>query len=333
MEDFLSAWVRTSRALSEAGRKADQSCAQALPKDLGEWRPTIEFALGPYAYGKDLADLSAADFARSAERNPYAFCRQGFGSLLTRLGANLPVRLSTPVIRVDWSRGAEVHTDRGRLTAGAVIVAVSTNLLTSGKIKFTPDLPKRQLDAAGRVGLGSYDHIAVELADNPLNLQQDEIIFEKTDSRRTAGMLANISGTPLSVIDVGGRFGRELAAGGEAAMIAFAGDWLANLYGSDVKKSLRRTAATRWNEEPWVLGAISAAAPGGQASRRVLAESLGNKVWFAGEAVHETLWGTVGGAWESGERAAEAALRRLGIIKEPTPTRAAPKAPPKRRRR
>jgi ADP-ribose pyrophosphatase YjhB (NUDIX family) len=28
--------------------------------------------------------------------------------------------------------------------------------------------------------------------------------------------------------------------------------------------------------------------------------------------VHETLWGTVGGAWESGERAAEAAIRRIG---------------------
>jgi hypothetical protein len=29
-------------------------------------------------------------------------------------------------------------------------------------------------------------------------------------------------------------------------------------------------------------------------------------------AVHETLWGTVGGAWESGEHAADAAIKRLG---------------------
>ncbi len=35
-------------------------------------------------------------------------------------------------------------------------------------------------------------------------------------------------------------------------------------------------------------------------------------MWFAGEAVHELLWGTVGGAWESGERAADAALKLLG---------------------
>jgi hypothetical protein len=37
---------------------------------------------------------------------------------------------------------------------------------------------------------------------------------------------------------------------------------------------------------------------------------------LAGEALHETQWGTVAGAWESGTRAAEAALRRIGTLKE-----------------
>jgi hypothetical protein len=40
-------------------------------------------------------------------------------------------------------------------------------------------------------------------------------------------------------------------------------------------------------------------------------EPVDNVLWFAGEAVHETLWGTVGGAWVSGERAADAVLRRF----------------------
>ena len=40
-------------------------------------------------------------------------------------------------------------------------------------------------------------------------------------------------------------------------------------------------------------------------------EPLKNRLWFAGEAAHETLWGTVGGAWESGERAADAVVRAL----------------------
>ena len=35
-----------------------------------------------------------------------------------------------------------------------------------------------------------------------------------------------------------------------------------------------------------------------------------------GDAIHETQGGTVGGAWESGERAADAALRKLSGIKD-----------------
>ena len=42
-------------------------------------------------------------------------------------------------------------------------------------------------------------------------------------------------------------------------------------------------------------------------------------MFLAGEATHETLWGTVDGAWESGERAAEAALRKIGALRDTEP--------------
>ena len=45
----------------------------------------------------------------------------------------------------------------------------------------------------------------------------------------------------------------------------------------------------------------------------VYEDPVGN-IFRAGEATHETLWGTVDGAWESGERAAEAALRKIGAL-------------------
>ena len=211
---------------------------------------------------------------------------------------------------------------------------MSTNVLAAGKIRFDPELPRRHLDAAAKLKLGSYDHIALELPGNPLNLQRDELVFEKSNGPRTAAMLANVSGTSLCMIEVAGKFGRELAAQGEPAMVDFATEWLSNLYGSEIKKTIRRTSTTRWNEEPFVLGAFSAAPPGGQGARTVLMEPVRDKVWFAGEAVHETLWGTVGGAWQSGERAAEAAMRKLGYITTPRePRESAPvrtRRPPQR---
>jgi monoamine oxidase len=314
MEDFLSALVRSNRAITEAARgKADLSCAQALPKDLLDWRRSVEFVLGPFGCGKELSDVSAMDFAKSVERDVDAFCRQGFGALIAKLATGLPVRVSNPVTQLNWGRrGIEVETSKGQINARAAIVTVSTAVLSAGKIKFDPDLPKRQLDAASRLTLGSYDHIMLELPDNPLGLQPDDLMFEKPDGTRTGAVLANISGTPLTMVDVGGNFGRDLSAQGEAAMVDFALGWLGNLYGADMKKAVRRTHATRWNDEPWTLGAFSAASVGGQGARRILMEPVRDRLWFAGEAAHETLWGTVGGAWESGERAADAALKSLG---------------------
>jgi monoamine oxidase len=171
-------------------------------------------------------------------------------------------------------------------------------------------LPRRQTGALDKLKLGSFDHIALELPGNPLGLGSDELAFEKADSERTAAVLANVSGTALTMVMVGGKFGRDLAAAGDRAMVGFALDWLANLYGPEVKKAVKRSHATAWNNDPWTRGAFSVAAPGGQSARAVLAEPLRERLFFAGEATDENLWGTVGGAWASGERAADAALKR-----------------------
>ncbi len=159
--------------------------------------------------------------------------------------------------------------------------------------------------------------------------------FEKSADTHTAAILGNVAGTQLCLIEVAGSFGRELSAQGQAVMVDFAGDWLAKLYGAEVKKAVNRASATRWNADPLALGAMSAAAPGGHAARGVLAEPVNDAVWFAGDAVHQTLWGTVGGAWESGERAADAVLRRLSGAREPAAEQPRPvrKRKPVRRRR
>src|SRR6185295_1880038 len=124
-----------------------------------------------------------------------------------------------------------------------------------------------------------------------------------------------------SVVSVGGKFARELAEQGDKAMVEFAVEWLSGMFGPAVKKALGRTQATQWSKDQWTLGAIAAASPGWQGARRILMEPLRNRVFFAGEAVHETAWGTVGGAWESGTRAADAVVRR--VLGQPDP------APPK----
>src|SRR5436305_12997346 len=104
-------------------------------------------------------------------------------------------------------------------------------------------------------------------------------------------------------------------------------EWLSGRFGTDVKTTLRRTQTTQWNKDPWTLGAFSTASPGGQWARRALMEPVRNRVFFAGEAAHETLWGTVGGAWESGTRAADTVVRRITGQPEPRPEGEPPEKP------
>jgi monoamine oxidase len=324
-EEFLAALVRANRAIDDASRsRGDVSCASVLPKDLGDWAGTAEFVLGANATGKDLKDVSVIDKVRAQDRNAAIACRQGLGVLIAKLGEQVPLALSTPANQVSWSgRDVTVETPAGKIAARAAIITVSSNVLAAGNIKFTPDIPKRHLDAAAKLGLGSYDHIALQLPGNPLGLARDDIVIEQSNSTRTALLFANMGSSSLCSIDVAGSFGRDLAGQGEPAMVAFAVEWLSKLFGSDTALAVKKSSATRWNAAPYALGAMSVVAPGGQPARKILTEPIGC-MFLAGEATHETLWGTVDGAWESGERAAEAALRKIGALRdsEPAPARA-----------
>ena len=131
-EEFLAAMVRANRAIDEASRKADVACASALPKDLGAWAGAVEFVLGANFAGKDLKDISVIDKARAQDRNAGLFCRQGMGTLIAKLGEQVPLSLSTPASRIGWSnRDVTVDTPSGTITARAAIVTVSSNVLAS----------------------------------------------------------------------------------------------------------------------------------------------------------------------------------------------------------
>src|SRR5260370_34011375 len=127
MEDFLAGLVRANSAIADAARKSDVACSQVLPKDLGEWRPTIEFVLGPCNCGKELSEVSTVDLARSGEHDNGLFCRQGLGALLTKLAAGLPILLGSPVKTIEsWSRlRLEVDSTQRQFRTGAFILTLS----------------------------------------------------------------------------------------------------------------------------------------------------------------------------------------------------------------
>jgi len=93
LEALYTNRIRCNSAISDAAAGKDEiSCAEALPKDLGDWRRTMEFILGPNRFGADLRDLSAKEYAVSINRNPALLCRQGVGFLIGRLAIGIPIK-------------------------------------------------------------------------------------------------------------------------------------------------------------------------------------------------------------------------------------------------
>ena len=314
VEEFYVNLARCNREIAKAASltDADMSCADALPKDLGDWQSTSEFVLGPFPFGSDLADMSAKEYVSTNRPERTVRIRQGVGALIGRLAHRAPIQFFSPVSRIEWgSQGVTVEKRGQRMTAHAVIITASTAVLASGKINFRPSLPVKYAEAINKLKLGNCDRVAIELADNRLGLPRDEILFEKAADQHTAAGHTNFMGSRLSYVQVGGKTCAGLAAEGEAALTTFALDWLVAQFGSDIRKAVKRTHATRWKQQPWALGAFSYTSPGGRAARKVLSQPLSERMWFAGEAVHETLWGTVAGAWEMGERAANEAINRI----------------------
>ncbi len=335
LERLLAAMVNTRRAFADAAQaKADMSALQALPADLGAWRDTIAFIDGPFACGKDLAEVSAVALGRIPERDNDAFCRQGYGTLLANLGAGLPVQLGNPVSRVAWGSGLAINSPRGTLRGARGHrhrVDQHAHLRQDRVQSRTVQAPvERRRETLARQlrshRAGNPGQSAWPVARRP-GVRAGARHAHRRDARQYVGHRACI------LVEVAGSFGRDLSAQGTPAMVEFARDWLASLFGNGIKSKIKRSHATRWNAEPWALGAMSAPAPGADAARAVLMEPLGGRVWFAGEALHATKWGTVEGAWESGEHAADAVLRHLGARKEEKPQKPARHSRRPRRRR
>jgi monoamine oxidase len=212
-----------------------------------------------------------------------------------------------------------------------VIVTASTGVLGSGRIRFTPGLPQPVADAIGKLSLGTHERAIFELPGNPYRFNADERVVFKTKDARAAMFTMRLGGSDVAYADFGGELARELWKAGGGAIADHIAKALAAHFGGGTQPEIGRVEVTRWSAEPFVLGGASAAAPGAGASRRLLLQPVHERLFLAGEAAHETMWGTIAGAALSGERAAAQAIAYLANADKPAPT--ASREPVRKRRR
>ncbi|WP_454918053.1 flavin monoamine oxidase family protein [Xanthobacter sediminis] len=307
-EDFVGAVRRAERAIVAAGDAGRDLPAARVVPDLGAWSASARFVAGPFLRGKALDQVSTVDVAHAEDRGLAEVCRQGLGALVASLAAPLTVQLDTAARSVELGgRRAAVITGRGNLSARFVIVAVPPSVITAGKLRI-PLLPARQRAAVERITLGRFNHIAFEWPGAPSGFLPDETIHFRTNGAQGYALRARIGGTPLYSLEVGGPFAESLEDAAPEAVRAMLAEAIAREFGADAARRIGRVYATRWGKEPFALGAMSCAMPGAGNMRRAFLEVVAGRLLFAGEHAHESLWGTVGGAWQSGERAAAQVL-------------------------
>jgi monoamine oxidase len=267
---------------------------------------------GPMDFGKDDDEISIVDFRGAEDLDPNYLTREGYGALIARWGRDVPVVLGCPARRIRWGGpGVEVETDRGTIEARAVIVTVSTGVLAFDGIRFAPKLPEGHAKAVFDLPMGLLTKVPIRVTGTRLGLEPFDDVLIVGHGRHDLYLLCFPFDLDLVVGFVGGDFAWEMEAAGPAAAVDFLAGRLEGIFGSAVRKHLGHGTMTNWGSEPWVRGAYAVASPGEAAARSILAEPVGDRIWFAGEALAGGLIQTAGGARRSGESTARQVARRL----------------------
>ena len=312
LADYEAAQHAFTRRTEEAQRGPDTSLAEAVaPLAHLPWLPAVVNWEAPIIAAADAHALSLRDWHANELAGSNLEVEGGLGAFVARrLGpAAGPVRLRTPATAVRWDGpGVAVETATGTIHAAACIVTVSTGVLASGAIRFTPPLPLTVQEAIDGLPMGLLNKVALRAAgadrlDLPESCGMDQ--FVPTIDAPALTMIAWPHGSDHAICFLGGSHAAAAERCGETEAIVR--EQLRALFGARADAAFRGGAVvTGWMGDKLALGSYCYARPGCAGARATLGLPLaGGRLSFAGEAVRtDGLAGTVGGAFLAGEAAA-----------------------------
>ncbi len=319
-------WLAARDAFDAACERAalepeDRPASDLLPRD-GGWNGLLG-AISTWANGTELESVSVKDRERYANTQINWRVLEGYGTLISAYGADLPVSFETIATEIDRRGGMlRIVTSRGTMTAKTAIVTLPTNVIAEEALRFTPALPQKRATAAGLpLGIANKLFFALDGAEPVATYRH---LVGSTGRVATGNYQIRPHGWPIISCYFGGRLAAELERGGAAAMAAFGTDELAGIFGNEIRGRLRLLASSAWVRDPFARGSYSSALPGHADDRAVFAEPVEGRLFFAGEACSRDQFGTAHAAFTSGVAAAEAAIAAVGPVRTDAPLASAP---------
>lgn len=309
--------------------KAEPHCAGEAKVQKGD--ATFEELLallvlnaGPLEGATELsnnATIDAADFAAGDD----VLIEGGYGTFVEKYGAEVNdaahVKLDSPVTKIHHDRfPVTVETARGEVFhSRKVLVTVSTGVLQKKnphRIQFTPELDTRKQKAIEDLPMGLLNKVIMQFEPGKMKYPKDAgeslantWVLYGGDMKDPSDDMAFVF-QPLEKDIVIGFVGGDRAwkieeenktDHGDAKLLAMALKALDDMCGKcNPGAALVKHRTTAWGSTPWTLGAYSAARPGATGMRAVLAEPVGDRLYFAGEACYNATYnGSYAAAYSS----------------------------------
>lgn len=240
-----------------------------------------------------------------------------YTGLIDALKRGVDVRLDTAVSDISYDDlGVRVTTSQGTFRGSHVVVTVPLGVLKTGAMSFSPPLPPAKQSAIERLSMGQLEKVVLRYdtafwpepgLGNFLYLAK-----ERGEFPLIADYTASASGAPTIVGFYCGDYGRSIAGETDAAIVQRLVDIMGEIAGVPGIAPMA-SHVTRWKSDPYAGGSYSYLPVGATPDDfATLAEPVGERLLFAGEATSLSANGFVHGAVLSGIREAERLLGRVG---------------------
>lgn len=235
----------------------------------------------------------------------------GYGQIVDDLARGLDIQLQQIVEQITYGDdGVIVRTNQGTLTADRAIVTLPIGVLKSGDVQFEPPLPVAKQNAIAATGAGLLNKLYLRF---PHLFWDDDVevlnwISPEPGRWNEWFNIAFYTGEPILLGFNATTYARQIESWSDEATVADAMAVLRVIYGTTIPDPVD-WQMTRWASDPFARCSYSFNAVGvDRNTRAILAEPVGNRLYFAGEATSLDYPATVHGAYLSGLQAASAIL-------------------------
>lgn len=206
--------------------------------------------------------------------------------------------LNTPVQSIDYSSDQITIVDATGVThtADKVILTVPISILKLNEITFTPALPTEKTDAFSRFGMGPGMKVFLKFS---TKFYEDGTYGGAVCGAYADDTLGKATTDNILLAFVMGDQAASLhALGSDAAITNALLQELDSMYGGQATATFISSIVFDYTAKPFIKGAYSYSTVGMNDARKIAAETIDEKLYFAGEAMntnghHQTVHGAV----------------------------------------